>query len=100
MTETSKTASPLQGTLIIGTVFAIAVALGITVLPTLKAPKSRLLGLPAPEFALPVMTGGEPGSRVKLGDFRGSVVVLDFWASWCAPCRAQAPIVDRVARRH
>lgn len=52
----------------------------------------------APDFVLPVIHGGEPGNRLKLSDLAGTVVVLDFWASWCAPCREQMPILDRVSK--
>src|SRR5690606_40121736 len=54
----------------------------------------------APDWALPVIHGGEPGNRIRLSDLRGSVVVLDFWASWCAPCKKQMPILDRVSRAY
>lgn len=57
----------------------------------------------APDFALTVVANGAqlPGdpTRVHLGDLRGNAVLLDFWATWCQPCRMEAPIVDRVARR-
>jgi thiol-disulfide isomerase/thioredoxin len=57
----------------------------------------------APDFALPVVANGAqlPGdqTQVHLGDLRGNAVLLDFWATWCQPCRMEAPIVDRVARR-
>ncbi len=100
MTENVKTATPGQATMVIGAVLALSIVLGYAILPLFNTPRSKLVGLPAAGFTLPVMSGGEPGSRVRLQDLRGKVVVLDFWASWCAPCRAEAPIIDRVARRH
>ena len=44
---------------------------------------------------LPVLGGG--GER-SLADYRGKVVVLNFWASWCIPCKAEAPLLDRAQR--
>ena len=50
----------------------------------------------APELSLPRLDG--PGSA-SLEDFRGRVVVLNFWASWCEPCRDEAPLLERWHQR-
>jgi cytochrome c biogenesis protein CcmG/thiol:disulfide interchange protein DsbE len=50
---------------------------------------------PAPSFDLPSLTG--TGST-SLARFRGHVVVLNLWASWCDPCRAEAPALEQVSK--
>jgi cytochrome c biogenesis protein CcmG, thiol:disulfide interchange protein DsbE len=51
---------------------------------------------PGTDVRLPALDGGRPTS---LADLRGRVVVLNFWASWCEPCKAEAPILERVQKR-
>ncbi len=47
---------------------------------------------PTPDFTLP----GPSGKKVSLKDFRGKVVLLNFWASWCVPCRQEMPAMERL----
>jgi thiol-disulfide isomerase/thioredoxin len=61
---------------------------------------SALDGRVAPDFTLEVVAGDGVGDRVTLSALRGHPVMLDFWASWCPPCRESIPIVGRVAARH
>jgi thiol-disulfide isomerase/thioredoxin len=52
-------------------------------------------GQPAPELTLP----GSKGT-VNLADFKGQVVYLDFWASWCGPCKQSFPYMNELQQRH
>ncbi len=54
-----------------------------------EAPK---VGFMAPDFDLPDPNGG----RVRLSDFRGHPVFLNFWATWCVPCRSEMPQMQQV----
>jgi cytochrome c biogenesis protein CcmG, thiol:disulfide interchange protein DsbE len=49
----------------------------------------------------PLLTGEAlDGGRIALHDARGDVVVVNVWASWCAPCRAELPLLGALARKH
>jgi cytochrome c biogenesis protein CcmG/thiol:disulfide interchange protein DsbE len=48
--------------------------------------------VPAPTFTLPMLDGG---GEASLADYRGRVVVLNYWASWCEPCRTESPLLQR-----
>jgi cytochrome c biogenesis protein CcmG/thiol:disulfide interchange protein DsbE len=57
------------------------------------------IGSVAPAFVLPSLTGGPPVSLDALGPDRHRPVVLNFFASWCVPCRQETPLLASVARR-
>src|SRR5262249_12645533 len=59
-----------------------------------QAPKSEsaLVAKLAPDFQLSLLNG----DHFQLSEHKGSVVVLDFWASWCGPCMQSMPVTDRV----
>ena len=52
-------------------------------------------GTPAPDFVLVARDGG----KVRLADLKGEVVMINFWASWCGPCREEMPLLDRTQQR-
>jgi peroxiredoxin/outer membrane lipoprotein-sorting protein len=61
--------------------------------PPQSTPRSgEFVGKPAPAFTLT----GVKGSTVSLAKYKGKVVLLDFWATWCGPCRIEMPLVQKL----
>lgn len=77
---------------------------GLAFLPRLFVGQQRSsIGQNAPDFRLSIVdNGGEfggDGAFLRLSDLRGRAALLVFWATWCMPCRAEAPVINEVARR-
>jgi peroxiredoxin len=51
---------------------------------------------PAPDFTL----NGQAGKPVALDQYKGQVVMLNFWASWCGPCRQEFPLLDDIYKKY
>jgi thiol-disulfide isomerase/thioredoxin len=51
---------------------------------------------PAPAFSLPA----RGGSTIDLAQFKGQVVMINFWASWCVPCRKEMPLLDTIYKKY
>ena len=64
-----------------------------TLLFSLAFAAAQGVGSQAPDFLL-VDQGGEP---IRLSDFAGTPILLNFWATWCPPCREELPLFQRVA---
>jgi peroxiredoxin len=52
--------------------------------------------VPAPDFTLPARSGGS----ASLSQYKGQVVMINFWASWCGPCRQEFPLLDSMYKKY
>lgn len=65
-------------------------------LPTPEEFMQKLIGRPAPAFTGKTLDG----KTISLGDYRGRVVLLDFWATWCGPCVMSMPQIQKISDRY
>jgi len=94
----------LAGVLTVGVVAGVLVAVlgggsksGGTTRPGSVIGVGGDIGSPAPDFRLPALDGR---GDVSLADFRGRPVIVNFWASWCHPCRQEFPLLKQALREH
>jgi peroxiredoxin len=75
----------------------LVLGLGLSVIAaTGLAASAGLTGQLAPDFALKSSTG----ENLRLSEYRGDVVMINFWATWCGPCRQEMPLLDELYKRY
>jgi cytochrome c biogenesis protein CcmG, thiol:disulfide interchange protein DsbE len=87
----------LLGGLSIGVLMGILVFAGGPVLSDPNRPRSQppMVGSAAPDFAI----NSTSAEIIRLSDFKGRPVVINFWATWCTPCREEMPLFEKYAQK-
>ncbi|WP_150912998.1 TlpA family protein disulfide reductase [Marinobacter halotolerans] len=72
------------------------IVLSVALLCGAAVTQGKEMNEPAPDFTLK----SRSGENLRLEDFRGQVVMLNFWASWCGPCRQEMPLMDNIYEQY
>lgn len=72
----------------------VALILTQLLTPATNSVSDPLVGHPAPNFSLALLPPENGKSTLSLSNFQGKAIVLNFWASWCAPCKEEAPLLE------
>ena len=68
--------------------------------PAAKPVSDALIGRVAPNFSLTMLLSASNGtSTLSLANYKGRPIILNFWASWCAPCKEEAPLLESTWKR-
>ena len=78
--------------------YPLILGINLLVIQSLFSLDLSLIGSPAPKFELTDISSST--DKIKLSNFKGKLLLINFWASWCGPCRAELPTLNRIQEKY
>ena len=74
----------------------LSLALVLVLVSSVTPPALAVSSTPAPDFALQA----RGGQTINLSQYKGQVVMINFWATWCGPCRQEMPLLENIYKKY